>query len=63
MMAMVHTPAWLGNKLLLTLPESVQPIIESWKGPVRYCAEYIDDKNFDHLALEFKYDMSTCILH
>lgn len=59
MVAMVHSPAWLGNKIRLKLPENVRPMIESFKSPIRYSAEYVDPKGFDHLSLEFNYDPCT----
>ncbi|GFZ43380.1 hypothetical protein JCM24511_01100 [Saitozyma sp. JCM 24511] len=58
MVAMVHSPAWLGNKIRLKLPENVRPIIESFKSPIRYSAEYVDPEGFDHLSLAFNYDPS-----
>jgi hypothetical protein len=59
MVAMVHSPAWLGNKIRLKLPENVRPMIESFKSPIRYSAEYVDPEGFDHLSLAFNYDPCT----
>ena len=59
MIALVHYPKWLGNSLRPPFPASLKPVIESWKTPVRYCVEFVDDSHgFDYMGTEYLIDSS-----
>lgn len=56
MVGFIYFPAWYENQMRVEFPKSAKKDIEALGDEFKFVADYIEDDQYDHLAIEFKID-------